>query len=442
MDRRTFLKTLGLGVAGAATLPLMPSLSRSATEDFPTRLVIVFSANGTIPWRWRPEGGEYDWTIPDDSILTPLRPYRDDLLILDGIDMISARNGPGDGHQRGMGHMLTGTELGTGDFTGGGGELAGYAGGISVDQYIAQHIHQGEMFDSLEFGIQCGRPTTWSRMCSKGYNQPVEPVQDPYTIYDRIFGAIEQSSAERARNLARRQSVLDFVRQDLRQVEKKASQNDRERLEQHLASIRELEQQLNTGNADGIACQAPDQGQRIDPSKEANFPQTGRLMTDMLVTSLACGLTRVASLQWSRSVSPVSHPWAGVSGRHHDLSHEGDSNASAVESLVEINRWYAEQFAYLIEKMKQVPEGDGTLLDNSLVVWVNELGKGNSHTRNNVPYVIAGNGGGAWRNGRYLTFEDDPHNNFLVSLCRAMGVQTDTFGNPEYCTGALSGLVV
>lgn len=440
MDRRSFLKTLGLGMAGAATLPLMPSLSRSAEDDFPTRLVIFFSANGTIPWRWRPTGGETGWSIPDDGILTPLRGYEDDLLILDGIDMISARHGPGDGHQRGMGHMLTGTELGTGDFTGGNGELAGYAGGISVDQYIAQEIHQNEMFDSLEFGVQCGGPTTWSRMCSKGYNQPVEPVQNPYTIYDRIFGALEQDAAERERHRRRRKSVLDFVSEDFRQVKQRASQVDRERLEQHLTSIRELERQLNTGDDQGVACQAPDQGAKIDPSKEVNFPQTGRLMMDMLVASLACGLTRVASLQWSRSVSQTSHPWASASGRHHDLSHEGDSNGSAVENLVKINRWYAEQFKYLIDKLGQFPEGDGTLLDNTLVVWVNELGKGNSHTRNNVPYVVAGSGGGTWRTGRYLTFDDDPHNNFLVSLCRAMGVQTDTFGNPEYCTGALPGL--
>ncbi|QDG53155.1 DUF1552 domain-containing protein [Persicimonas caeni] len=440
MDRRSFLKTLGLGVAGAATLPLMPSLSMSAGEQFPTRMVIFFSANGTIPWRWKPSGGETDWSIPDDGILAPLRGYEDDLLILDGIDMISARYGPGDGHQRGMGHMLTGTELGTGDFTGGNGELAGYAGGISVDQYIAGEIHNGEMFDSLELGVQCGGPTTWSRMCSKGNNQPVEPVQNPYTIYERVFGAIDQSEAERARHRARRGSVLDFVREDLRQVKQKASSVDRQRLEQHLTAIRELEGQLNTGDDRGFACEAPDQGSVIDPSKEANFPQVGKLMMDMLVASLACGLTRVASLQWSRSVSQIAHAWAGVSGRHHDLSHEGDSNTDAVESLVKINRWYAEQFAYLIDKMKQIPEGDGTLLDNTLVVWANELGKGNSHTRNNVPYVIAGSGGGQWQTGRYLTFDDDPHNNFLVSLCRAMGVQADTFGNPQYCTGALPGL--
>jgi hypothetical protein len=440
MDRRSFLKTLGLGMAGAATLPLMPSLGTPAPGEFPTRVVIFFSANGTIPWRWRPTGGETDWTIPDDGILTPLRSYKDDLLILDGIDMISARNGPGDGHQRGMGHMLTGTELGTGEFTGGNGELAGYAGGISVDQFIAQQIHDGEMFDSVELGVKCGGPTTWSRMSSKGYNRPVEPVQDPYTIYDRIFGALEQDAAQRDRIRNRRASVLDFVREDLRQVKQRASTYDRDRLDQHLTSIREIERQLNTGNDEGFACEAPNLGSQFDPTKEANYPQTGKLMMDMLVSSLACGLTRVASLQWSRSVSQIAHPWASADVRHHDLSHEGDSNTDAVENLVKINRWYAEQFAYLIDKMKQVPEGDNTLLDNTLVVWVNELGKGNSHTRNNVPYVVAG-GGGKWRTGRYLTFDDDPHNNFLVSLCQAMGVETDTFGNPEYCTGTLPGLV-
>lgn len=439
LSRRNFLK--GLGAASVA-LPLLPSLDAHAQAgEFPKRLLIMFSANGTIPFRWAPNGGETDWTINDDDILKPLERHREDLLILEGVDMVSARFGIGDGHQKGMAHMLTGTELLPGPFQGGGDAgTAGYAGGISVDQHIANEIHAGQKFKSLEFGIQCGNPTNWSRMCYAGPDQPIAPRTDPYDAFDAIFGDLDQDPFGLARLRLKRQSVLDHVSADMAKLRTKISADDYARVDAHATAIRELEQRMLTGNDVGLACEAPNLGGMINPNQNDNFGAVGDLMVDMLVMAFACNLTPVASLQWSRSVSNIDFGFAGIGARHHDLSHESDSNTSAVENLVQINRWYAEKFAMILDKMKAIPEGEGTMLDNTVVVWVNELGKGNSHTRNDVPYVLGGSCGGYFNTGRYLQYDQDPHNNFLVSLCNAMGVETNTFGNPDYCTGPLPGL--
>jgi hypothetical protein len=160
------------------------------------------------------------------------------------------------------------------------------------------------------------------------------------------------------------------------------------------------------------------------------------------VMSLACDLTRVASLQWSTSVSNKQFPWLDIHEGHHDFSHEGDTNADAQAKLVAINTWYAEQFAYLVTALKGVAEGEGSLLDNTVVLWCNELGIGNTHSRRDMPYVLAGSAGGYFQTGRYLQYQGDPHNNLLLSLCHAMGLEELTsFGNPAYCTGPLPKLI-
>lgn len=439
--RRDFFKMFGAGVAAGVGLPMLESVARAQDNPaFPTRLIIFFSANGTIPNRWRPQGTETNWTIGQDDILWPLNPYKDDITIVEGVDMKSARSGPGDGHQTGMGHMLTGIELLPGDTKGGCDSCpaAGWSSGASIDQYVANETHDGEAFKSLEFAVQAGGPNNWSRMCYAGRDQPVEPQQNPHTAFDRLFSVVGADQERLAKAKERRQSVLNFIKQDFDAINRKISSRDRMRIDQHFSAIEEIEGRLLTGNDMGLSCELPNRGDLFDPNMPENFPATGQLMMDMLVTAMACGMTRVGSLQWSRSVSQVAHSWAGVTDRHHDLSHEGDNNTSAVEKLVTINRWYAEQFAYLIGKLKSIPEGGGTMLDNTIVLWCNELGKGNSHTRDNMPYVLAGGGGGFFKQGHYLTLDTRRHNDLLVSLAQSMGVNTDTFGNPSFCSGPMN----
>jgi hypothetical protein len=440
LKRRDFLKGVG---AAAAALPLMSALDARAQQGtFPKRLLIVFSANGTARENWVPSGTETAFTL--SRILAPLEPHKSDIVVLDGVKNEAAHHGPGDGHMTGMGCLLTATELldGTQFSCGGTDPCSGWGGGISVDQHVANALYDAlptdmrPKFKSLELAVQAGGADIWSRMCYSGSDQPLAPMEDPAQVFDRVFADLNVNTEELDRLRSQRRSVLDYVGNRLTRLRGKLGGEDREKLDAHLTAVRDIEMQLASGQLLGACTQPADPGS-VDFRNNDNFPAVLKLQTDLTVRALACNLTQVATIQWSRSVSGTRHTWAGVSEGHHDLSHEGDSNADAIEKITKVNVWFAEQFAYLLEQLKSVPEGDGTLLDNTLVLWGNELGRGNSHSRTQVPFVLAGRAGGALTTGRFLQYDDDSHSNLLVSLCQLMGVETETFGNPAYCTGPL-----
>ncbi|SEK78756.1 Protein of unknown function [Stigmatella aurantiaca] len=438
LSRRTLLRGLS-GVAIA--LPFLEAMeAHAAAPATPKRFVFVFSANGTIPPAWTPSGSETSFQL--GRILAPLEPHKSKLLLLDNLDMESAHHGPGDGHQKGMGHLLTGTELQNGDiFTGGDSEKVGWGGGISIDQEIAKRVGQNDRFPSLLFGVQTGGANIWSRMSYSGPGSPMPAEDNPRNAFNRIFANFNADPAGLAELRYRRHSVLDSTQEDFKKLRAQLGSTDLQKVDAHLTAIREIERRLDLeDHAVGASCVKPAQPATLDHTKNENFPAVGKLQMDLLVMALTCNLTKVATLQWSRSVSQVAFPWVGVTDRHHDLSHFGDSDAAVQEKITKINVWYAQQFAYLLTQMSKVQEGDRTLLDNTAVLWGNELGKGNSHSRRDVPFVMAGSCGGYFRTGRYLKYTNGWHNELYVSLLNAMGVQTNTFGNPAYCKGALPNL--
>jgi len=377
--------------------------------------------------------------------LAPLQPFLADLNIIAGLFQ---QGGGGDGHQNGIGGMLTGQSLNPGPFQGGANSgTSGWAAGISVDQRIAAAVGGGTRFRSLELGVQVASADNWSRMSYAASDRPVPPEESPVAAYTRLFAAAGASPAELMRMRARRRSVLDAVLGQFTTVSARVGTADRARLDAHATSIREIERRLDAQGMPGGACRDPGAPAApalpTDLTANDNYPAVGTLQMDLLVMALACDLTRVASLQWSRSVSQVRFTWLDIHEGHHDLSHLPDSDAQAVDKLTRINTWYAQQLAYLLGRLATAPEADGSrLLDSSLVLWSNELGKGNSHSRQNAPYVLAGSAGGALRTGRFLQFTGDPpHNDLLVSLLNAMDVPTTTFGKPEWCRGPLPGLL-
>ena len=418
-------------IAAIGASSLLPKFA-IADNGAPKRLIVVFTPNGTIYDAWKPTGSETSFTL--GPILQPLVPFQNRLLVFDGLDVQSAHHGPGDDHMKGMGHMLTGTELMDGTLQGGAGTPAGFGGGISIDQRIAADVGGTTRFKSLEFGAHVRESDVWSRMVYSGANQPVPPMEDPTKAYTRLFAGTNLTPAQLQRLLLRRQSVLDHATGTLDQLQKSMGTGDRERVQAHLESVRQIEKQLI---AKSQACIPPTVG-TLDLTKPETFQAVGRLQMDMIVAALACDQTRVASMQFSRSVSQMTFPSLGIGDAHHDLSHMGDTDTVAKDKLIAINNYYAKEVAYLLGKLDAVKESNGTLLDNSLVLWVNELAKGNSHSHAPLPVVIAGKCGGALRTGRYVQFsQQQPHNNLLVSVANAMGVGITTFGNPAYCTGAL-----
>lgn len=442
LPRRALLRAGGVAFALPLLEAMRPRAARAAAVA-PKRFVVMFSPNGTIFPNWVPQGGESDFVL--SPILAPLEPHRADLTVIAGLSQMGAG---GDGHQTGIGGMLTGQQLNPGPFQGGANAgSSGWANGISIDQKVASVLGRSTRLRSLELGVQVGSADNWGRMSYLGPDRPVPPEESPAQAYLRLFAGAGASPEQIARLRARRRSVLDAVLGQFAAVSARVGSADRARLDAHATVVRDIEVRLDAQAMATASCRdpgPPDLGGLVgDAAANDNFPALGKLQMDLLVVALACDLTRVASLQWSRSVSLTRFTWLGINEAHHELSHLADNDVQAVDKLTRINRWYAQQLAYLTGKLAATPEVDGSrLLDSSLVFWCNELGKGNAHSRKPAPYVITGRAGGALRGGRFLSYEGDtPHNDLLVSLLLAMDIPATTFGRAEWCRGPLAGVV-
>lgn len=448
LSRRTLLRGAGVSLA-LPWLEAMTPLGRKAYAAPPKRFVVFFSPNGTITDAWASTGTETAFTL--GRILKPVEAHQADLVVLDGVDNVAATKGPGDDHMRGMGCMLTGTELLPGTTMGGGGTPSGLAGGISVDQEIVAQTKPMTKFPSIELGVLAGsQGTVWGYSNYRGPDTPLPPENNPKAVFTRIFNDVaiggDDSAALKAQ--ADRKSVLDAIMENYRLVAPKLGTADRQKVDAHFTSISELEKRLAGGGvatAAGTGCVRP-AVPTLDGKGNDNFPAIGKAQMDLLVMALACDLTRVATLQWSNSVGGTRFSWLNppLARGHHDLSHDPDSNLDSKEQLIRINEWYAAQFAYLLAAMKQVKEENGTLLDNTLVLWCNELQRGNAHSHPDMPFLLAGRAGGRLRTGRFLQYPkamNVPHNNLLVSILNAFDIPATTFGNKAYCTGPLANLL-
>lgn len=429
--RREFLRNLGVGTAALPFICNLPSIAGETSSRRKQRLVVVFSSNGVVPSTFWPDEAGREFSLKEST--SPLEPFKDRTLFLKGIS--NRVRGAGSGHMRGIGCLLTGVELERGNQLGGSGPPAGWAGGISIDQEIKNFLQADAAtrtrFGSLEFGVMVpDRADTWTRLAYAGANKPVAPMNDPDQMFAKLY------SRTRDRELAA--SVLDDVADDLRRLSSIVGTEDRHLLEEHAAFVREMEVELESSAAEK-AIQPP----RIDFSiPEEDVPRISRTQIDLMVASFAADFARVATLQYSSATSQATMPWLGINEKHHELSHEPDSNEDAQEKLTRINKWHCEQIAYLAKRLAETPEpgGDGSLLDNTTIVWTNELGKGNSHTMNDIPFVLVG-GGLGFDMGRSLHFDRQAHNRLLLSFAHAFGHDIETFGHPDFCkSGPLTGL--
>jgi hypothetical protein len=342
---------------------------------------------------------------------------------------------------KGPGAMLTGGSLQAGSFTGSGGP-AGYADRISVDQLIADKIAASSSktkFASLELGVRIEGQEPLRVISYRGANQPNLAVDDPWAVYSRLFANADLGAADLARTLEEQRSVLDFVSGDITRLQTRFGAADRLRLDAHLTGIRELEQRLSMTPT---ACTPLTLPAKLNTRDMASFPAVTKLQLDLLILAHSCGLTRVSTFMFANADSWQYFPWIGVNEEHHELSHAGDNDTASQAKLVTINQWHSEQIAYLLDGLSAAKEADGTsLLDNTVLLWGNELGAGNTHSHKNIPWLLAGGAGGFFKTGRALQLADRPHNDLLVSVCQAMGYSDVTsFGIPGVCTGPLSEL--
>lgn len=421
LSRRRLLQGLG------ASLFAIPVLGRTRTAraagGVAKRLVVFFSPNGTIPHRWRPSGSGAAFDFPAGSILEPLAAIKSKLLLIDGLDFKETSN-----HEGGMRHMLTGGE-------------GGETNGMSLDMYVASQIGTGRRFPALTLGVQTSAwgGSVQTRMSYRGPGDMVAPDDDPAHVHRSLFGEAG-APGEVDRLLAKRRSVIDLLKEELDDLGRLAGEKQRRKVDLHLEAIRQMENSL-TGSASGTAgdCTSPGGVFAMNAQDNDNFPAVGRAQMDLLVAGLACGFSDVGTIQWSHTVSPTVPTWLNLSEGHHALSHMSDGNAQGVADFVTAERWFAEQFRYLVERLDALPEPDGagSMLDNTVVLWAKEMGDSRLHVCESVPFVIAG---GGFTTGRYLTYPGESHTKLLVSICRAMGLSNATFGDPSHGTGELAGL--
>lgn len=434
-NRRDFLRDLGVGAAAIPFALNLPSLARADESARKKRLVIIFSPNGVIPGAFWPDETGSEFTLKES--LTPLEPLKDRTLILHGVcDKV---RGDGDNHMRGMGCLLTGIELYPGNIQGGSDTPAGWASGLSIDQEVKKFLQSNPAtrtrFGSLEFGVMVpNRADTWTRMVYDGPNRPIAPINSPQQMFAKLYGRLKDQESLK--------SILDDVQDDLKKIQAAVGVEDRRILEEHASFVREMERELKAG---GDSAQVEHAVPEIDPNiKEENdqIPQISKTHIELMVQSFAADFARVATLQYTNSVGMAKMNWIGVSEGHHELSHHPDNNEASVEKLTKINKWFCEQLAYLAQRLADTPEpgGGGSLLDNTTIIWTNELGKGNTHTMDNIPFVLVGNGLD-FKMGQSLQLPKVPHNRLLLSIAHGMGHEISTFGNPNFCgDGPLTGL--
>ncbi len=470
IDHRTKVSRRRLlgGMSGLAVLLTSPvwkvatAFGADASAPAARRFIGLFSANGTIAAEFFPgcsgnvsnspnhcqgvnSGTDTPLTAASlGRILTPLAAHVSQMIVLQGVDMISTvsdqlgtmTNKPGGPHMKGPGAMLTGGSLLTGSYQGAGGP-AGNADHISVDAVIAQRIGTKTTFPSLEFAVRAigGHPLDVSSYAAA--NQPNVPIMDPVQMYSKMFANSGLSSTQLQGLLADRKSVLDFLQADIAALKPKLTTSDQTRLEAHLTGIRTLEQSLSNS---AVACKAPTAPSALDPMDMANFPTITKTQLDLMVLAHSCGMTNVSTFMFANADSWQYYPFAGANEEHHTTSHCDDHDSANIENLILMNIWQAQQVNYLMDQLAATVETDGSkMLDNSLILWGNELGVGNTHSYQNIPWVIFGGAGGAIKSGRFLQYPGVPHNNLLVSICNAMGFSdVTTFGIPGVCTGPLA----
>jgi hypothetical protein len=430
LPRRTFLQgssaLLGLPLLNA----MLPNTGLAAgSAAAPNRMAFVFFANGAIMPDWTPakEGADYELS----KTLKALQPYKSDINVMSTLAQDNGRakgDGPGD-HARSASTFLTGAHPVK---TSG----ANIKVGVSVDQVAAKHIGNETRLASLEIGLERGRT---AGNCDSGYScayssaiswktpsTPMAKEVNPQLVFERLFGDKEGSPEERAKRAKFRRSILDVVAADAQQLKKKLGQTDRRKLDEYFSSVREIEQRIQKAQK-SAELESPDF--KIPQGIPRDLTVHTRLMYDLLVLAFRTNTTRVATYMLANEGSNRSYPMVGVSGGHHSLSHHRNAK-NKVADLQKIDTFNVENFAYFLKRMKETKEGNGNLLDNSMIVLGSGLGDGNRHRHDELPIVLAGKGAGSVKTGRHIKMKSEtPLNNLFLSMLNKAGAKLSSFGD-------------
>lgn len=448
LSRRTVLKGLGVTMC----LPLLEAMQPQRAEAqnkrrHPVRMAVLYMPNGVNPHAWKPTGYGSDFTL--SPILAPLEPLKSEILVL--TELMNKASLEGDGHYFKVAPFLTGTHVTKTT----GSDLR--VGGVSLDQVIAQKIGNMTLLPSLELSIE---PVTMGVDTNVGltrlygshisWSTPTTPVTreiNPRLAFDRLF----RSQAGSGRGASPEdKSVLDLVMADAKQLQTKIGKADQHKVEEYFEAVRSVEQRIafdavrRKAEYDGdpkVRKEIEDLDGRITKNlavRGIDHTERVRLMLDMMVLAFWTDSTRVATFMFGNEVSGRNFAFLpGVRGSHHELSHHENDKAK-LDEYRQINTWHIQQYAYMLEKMRGIKEGEGTLLDNAMVLFASGIKDGNAHDPHNLPVVLGGRGGGAIATGRHLQYEKNtPICNLYRSMLSGMGLPAVSFGDS---TGELPGL--
>ena len=441
LPRRTFLRGIGAAVALPLLDSMVPVLGAAARIKPARRLGVVYVPNGIIMDRWTPaaEGGGFELT----PTLQPLGSFRNQVLLLSGLNDNPAIPLPNEGagdHARAASTFLTGVHVRKT-------EGADIQAGISMDQIAARELGKETQIASLELTLEY---TEMLGACDAGYscaysntiawrspNTPLPMEVDPRAVFERLFG--DGDSTDRASRLARireDQSILDELIDDVARLDRGLSARDRSKLSEYLDAIRDVERRIQ---------RAEEQSARELPVMDrpagvpASFEAHAKVMFDMLVLAYQADLTRVATFMMGHEVSSRAYPEIGVPDAHHPISHhQGD--VDKIAKCAKVNIFHMQMFAYFLEKLASVHDGDGSLLDSSMILYGSGMSDGNQHSHLNLPIMLAGGGAGHVKGGRHLRYpKNTPVTNLHLTLLDKLAIPMDSFGDS---TGQLHELTI
>ncbi len=431
LSRRTVLQGMGVAVS----LPWLEAMGPLAAwaenpapgKAVPNRMAFLYSPNGMNMADWTPKTEGTDFELPE--ILKPFANVKDKLLVLTGLTADKARangDGPGD-HARALAAFLTGAQPRKTDGT-------DIRAGISVDQLAAAQVGQFTRLPSLEIGCEQG---SMAGNCDSGYScvysstmawrsatQPLPKEVNPKLVFERLFSTVPNAQA--AQRDARRKSILDFVREDSKDLSGKLGVNDVRKLDEYFSAVRDIELRI-------------ERAEKLPPIQAPNYPVPGgvpaafdehiRLMCDLMVLAFQADVTRVATFVLANEGSNKPYPFIEVPEGHHDLSHHGNEDAKKAK-IKKINTFHTTQVAYLLEKLKSTPEGDGTLLDHAMIAYGSGNSDGNAHNHDDLPVLVAGGGCGTLQTGRHIRYANEtPLNNLWLSMLKRMEMDVSKLGD-------------
>lgn len=434
ISRRTVLRGMGTAISLPLLEAMMPGTARSAMSqpESPLRLAFVYVPNGMHMPAWRPADEARLTRMP--PILQSLEPHRQSITMLSGLTLNGARalgDGGGD-HARSVASFLTGAHPKKTDG-------ADIRNGISVDQLLADKIGDQTRFASLELGLeqsaQAGRCDSGyscvytSNMCWRSDTSPVAKEVNPAAVFDRLFGSsLNQSAQDNPTRGKYRSSILDFALEDARALRGKVGRSDQRKLDEYLNAIRDIEARIQRG--DKLPHSEPVAPEYARPhGVPAEFGEHVKVMYDLMVLAMQTDSTRVLTMMIANAGSNRNYPMIDVNEGHHTLSHHG-KDAAKQAKIQRINTYHAELFAYLITKLSQTSEAEGSLLDHCIVVYGSGISDGDRHNHDDLPVLLAGKGKGTLQTGRHRTFaKETPLTNLYLSLMDRMGVREKSFSD-------------